>query len=111
MFASGIARLASRTTLTRSRVTLDIAAMLWHRERFKRTKLLQLRYLACDASPQKGVDMFATSERLLTVQPGSCPQWSTSVPFRLSRLGMVVPVCLTSFRLTFIRCGSTMVRP
>jgi hypothetical protein len=45
--------------------------MIWHRERFKRTKLLQLRYLAFDASPQNGVEIFATVERLLTVQPGS----------------------------------------
>ena len=45
--------------------------MLWYRERFKRTKLLQFRYLAFDASPQNGVEIFATVERFLTVQPGS----------------------------------------
>ena len=61
------AELPSRATLTRGRVRLDVAAMLCRRWHWAREARQVFRYLAYDASPQKGVEIFATVERVLTV--------------------------------------------
>ena len=59
--------LPSRQTLQRARVRLDVAAMLCHRSLWQRECRRVFRYVAYDASPQHGVEVFATVERVLTL--------------------------------------------
>jgi hypothetical protein len=63
----GINRLPSRTTLHRARVRLDVAAMLFHRWQFAQDKRQLFRYIAYDASPQRGVEIFVVVERIIHV--------------------------------------------
>ena len=51
-------------TLIRARVRMDVAAMLAHRSWYKENGPT-FRYLAYDASPQHGVEIFATVERVI----------------------------------------------
>ena len=59
--------LPSRATLQRARVRLEVGARLCHRWLWTRERRPSIRYLAYDASPQRGVEIFATVERVLTV--------------------------------------------
>ena len=61
------ASLPIRTKLHRARVPLDVTAMLLNRWEFARETRQIFRYIAYDASPQRGVELFATVERVLTV--------------------------------------------
>ena len=54
-------------TLHRARVRLDVAAMLFHRWQFAQDKRQLLRYIAYDASPQRGVEIFVAVERIIYV--------------------------------------------
>lgn len=61
------ARLPGRHTLVRSRIRLDIAAMLHRREWFATSRPALHRYLSFDASPQsRGVEVLVTVERVVT---------------------------------------------
>ena len=57
-------KLPSRWSLVRARVQLDVAAMLMHRDAC-RTHGRAFRYLAFDASPQHGLEVFAAGERVV----------------------------------------------
>ena len=59
--------LPSRQTLQRARVCLDVGAMLYRRWLRARETRPVYRYIAYDASPQQGVEIFATVERVVTV--------------------------------------------
>ena len=65
--AGGEGMLPSRGTSLRARVRLDVAAMLLNRWEFARETWPIPRYLAYYASPQRGIELFATVERVLTV--------------------------------------------
>ena len=52
--------LPSRQTLQRGRLRLDVAAMLCRRWLWSRERRPVFRYLSYDASPQGGVEVFAT---------------------------------------------------
>ena len=61
----------SKWSMQRSRVQLDVASMLMHRDWYKRCGPT-FRYLAYDASPQHGLEVFACGERVVRrsdVQP------------------------------------------
>ena len=55
-----------RGALRRSRPRLDIAAMLWHRMTNPLRRGAAFRYVTFDASSQRGVEIFASSERICT---------------------------------------------
>jgi len=55
-----------RTSLQRYRVRLDMAMMLWHRIANGIDEPRTFRYLTYDASPQGGVEIFCTAERVVT---------------------------------------------
>ncbi len=74
-YVGGIVTLPSRATLHRGRVRLDVAAMLWRRWQWGRERRTVFRYVAHDASPQGGVEVFATVERVLTLRSlGASPE-------------------------------------
>ena len=61
------ATLPSRAAMQRARIRLDAGAMLCHRWLWSRVRGVAFRYLAYDASPQRGVEVFATVERAVTL--------------------------------------------
>ena len=63
----GSRRLPSRQTLQRARPRLDVSAMLVNRWHFAQDTRFFFRYIAYDASPQKGTELFASVERLIFV--------------------------------------------
>ena len=69
----GSATLPSRATLQRGRVRFDVAAMLWRRFQWACERRVVFRYLAYDASPQGGVEVFATVERVVTLPALGAP--------------------------------------
>ena len=64
----GPCRLPSRQTLQRARARLDVSAILFNHWHFAQEKRLSFRYIAYDASPQEGTELFASVERLIFVQ-------------------------------------------
>ena len=69
--------LPSRPVLQRARVRFDVATMLWRRSHWSREsqRTVKFRYLSYDASPQGGVEVFATVERIVTLSgSGATPE-------------------------------------
>ena len=105
---AGTVNLPSRVTLQRARVRAHVADMLWHRWTGARERRCCFRYLAYDAIPQRGVDIFATVQRVLTVlsSDGRTPVAAVHerrLPLLTLGHGRTVPPCQIKFRRTCTR--------
>ena len=81
----------SNSTLKRARVQLDVAAMLARRKWYA-DEGPTYRYLSYDASPQRGVEVFVTVERVVTraaVRRVANGQWPATMESRLLPLAML----------------------